>query len=106
MEMKKSDKQIKKDYLLKILNRLLCLCIIVMAVGYVTVVNDLTIKGFKLQELKNKKKDIVEENKKINLQAMNLQSYNHLAQKTKDLNMVAADNIDYITPTDNVMAKK
>ncbi len=106
MKLQKSGKQIKKDYYLKILNIFLCLCIIVMAVGYVIVVNDLTVKGFKLQNLKEKKEELAEKNKKISLEVMSLRSYNHLVKKTKDLSMVSADNIDYISSMSDMMAKK
>lgn len=101
-----SNKQKRDRFCIKILNRILCVCIIVTAAYYVTVVNDLTIKGFKLQKLKDEKESLQQENQKLSLEAMSLRSYNGLAQKTKELNMVSADNIDYVTAMDGMMARK
>lgn len=101
-----NDKQKKKRFCIKMLNGFFCVCIIVTVAYYVTVVNDLTIKGFKLEKLKEKKEALQQENKKMGLKTMSQQSYNNLAQKAKDLNLVSADDIDYVTTMDGMVAKK
>lgn len=106
MTLPQNDKQRKKEICMKTVNKFLCLLIIVTAAYYVTVVNDLTIKGFKLEKLKDKKEELQQENKKISLEAMSQQSYNNLARKASDLGMVSADNIDYVTARGGMMAKK
>lgn len=59
-------------------------------------VNDLVVKGFKLQELKTCSNNLINENKNINIQVMSLKSYNSLIERVEKLNMVSAADIDYI----------
>jgi hypothetical protein len=81
---------------LKIFNGFLVLMIVVGSLYYVTGINDLVVKGFELQELKVKVSNLAEENKKANIETTALKSYNNLAKRIENLNMVAVDNIDYI----------
>lgn len=103
---KKEIKNKKKLFSLRIFNIVLLLFIIVSGVYYLTGINNLTVKGFRLQELKREVNRLSSENKKIKLQAMNLESYNNLSQRAEKLNMVAVGEIDYITTALEVMAKK
>jgi hypothetical protein len=78
------------------LNGLLVAIIIVGSLYYVTGINDLVVKGFTLQELKNKATLLSEENQSLNVKVASLKSYNNLAKRIEDLKMVAVDNIDYV----------
>jgi hypothetical protein len=81
---------------IKTLNGLLVAIIIVGSLYYVTGINDLVVKGFTLQELKNKATLLSEENQSLNVKVASLKSYNNLAKRIEDLKMVAVDNIDYV----------
>jgi len=104
--MQTSQSNQRQERCLKILNKFLVLAIIATSVYYVTVVNDLTVKGFKLQKLREQKQALKKENEQLSFRATSLRSYNNLAQRTKNLNMVVAGEIDYVSTMDGIMAKK
>lgn len=90
----------------KMLNKVLLLLIIATGVYYVTVVNELTVKGFKLQQLKQEKQVLKRENDQLNLKVTSLRSYENLSEKAKELDMVAIRDVDYVKSMDGMMAKK
>lgn len=91
---------------LKNLNRLLLLIIIVGGIYYLIGINDLTVKGFKLYELKSRVNKLALENKDMELKITSLKSYNNLSERAKNISMVAVGDIDYITVIDEIVAKK
>ncbi|MDD4333177.1 MAG: hypothetical protein PHT51_03625 [Patescibacteria group bacterium] len=98
-------KFIKLNY--SILNKLIVFIIIVVGVYYVTGVNDLTVKGFELQKLKQQVSKLTEENKSYELKALTLKSYNNLTEKVKDKKMVSlGTDVDYLVVKGSVVAKR
>ncbi|MFH1661838.1 MAG: hypothetical protein ABIA02_01960 [Candidatus Falkowbacteria bacterium] len=95
-----------KIFNLKMFNRFLFILIIASSVCYLKGINDLSVNGFKIQELKHKISIISEENKENELKIMALESLNNLDEKVKELNMVAVGEIDYITSSIEVVAMK
>lgn len=85
---------------------MLAIAIVATGVYYITVANDLMAKGFELQDLKKEKQSLERVNERLDSKVASMRSYSHLASKTKKLNMVSADNIDYITVGRSMMAKK
>jgi hypothetical protein len=81
---------------IKFFNAFLVIMIVVGGLYYVTGINDLVVKGFTVQELKNKAAILSEENQNLTVETASLKSYNNLAKKIGDLKMVAVDNVDYI----------
>lgn len=100
------DNNTQQKKYLKILNGALLLAIIATSVYHVTVVNELTVKGFKLQQLKQEKQALKRENDQLNLAVTSLRSYENLSQKAQELDMVATRNTDYVKSMDGMMAKK
>lgn len=96
----------KKIFNLKNLNKILLLLIIVLGVYYLTGINDLTVKGFRLQEVKKKIGLLSGENKNIELKITGLESYNNLSERVRGLSMVAAGEIDYLVVLSGIVAKK
>ncbi|MFA4834025.1 MAG: hypothetical protein WC619_04255 [Patescibacteria group bacterium] len=90
----------------KNLNKFLFVVIVAAGVYYLTGINDLTVKGFKLQEEKNKINLLAEENAVLGLKVTGLESYNNLSERAKELKMVVAGEIDYITVQSGIVAKK
>ena len=68
----------------------------VLGVFYLVSISDLTVKGFALQELKNKVAAINDEKVSNEEQINKLQSYYSLSSRTKGLNMVAIGDIEYL----------
>ncbi|MDD5031620.1 MAG: hypothetical protein PHR36_01080 [Patescibacteria group bacterium] len=100
------EKNRKKIFNLKNLNKFLFVIIIAGGVYYLAGINDLTVKGFKLQEGKNKINLLKEENAVLELKATGFQSFNSLSERAEELKMVAAGEIDYITIPSGIVAKK
>ena len=96
----------EKEKCIKILNRVLAIAIVSVGVYYVTLANDIMAKGFELQELKQEKQSLERVNEQLNSRVASLRSYSNLASRANNLNMVSADNIDYITAGRSMVAKK
>lgn len=97
----------KKNILsLKTLNKILSISIIVLGIFYVAGTNDLSIQGFALSDLKDQRNKLADENKKLELKAMTLSSYNIISEKVGNLKMVAVGEVNYINGNQDVVAKK
>ncbi|MFH1822994.1 MAG: hypothetical protein ABH830_04830, partial [Patescibacteria group bacterium] len=79
--------------------------IIIIGVFYLVTMNDLIVKGFKLQDLKKDIAIIKNENKDLELKVMALESLNNLHEKAAKLNMVAVGEVDYLTVFREVAAR-
>ncbi len=103
-----SEKKNKKSFLiLKNFNKFLFGLIIIGGLYYVVNINDLAVKGFSLQELRQEARLLNAANKEVDLAIMSLESYNKVSQRaTEDLKMVAVGEIDYITPVNSVVVKR
>ena len=95
-----------KKFGLKIFNRILFLLIIVSGVYYLTCINDLSVKSFRMQELKDQINYLDNKHSEFEAKIMFLNSYNNLSQKVETLNMVAIGEIDYIAGTGVVAVQK
>lgn len=82
-------------------------CLIAMAgLAYIICINDLTVKGFALQEMRGELRELALQNEDIEAQIMAIQSYNNLAEKVKDLDMVAVGEVEYLTVNVALVAKR
>lgn len=103
---KQNKNKKNKWFSIKILIRILLLLIIIEGVYYMASINDLVVKGFKLQELKTYSNNLANENRNINIQVTSLKSYNSLAKRIEELKMVYAVDIDYIKVNKGELAIK
>ena len=87
-------------------NKLLIILIVGSALAYIGVINDLSIQGFKVEALKQKRAELKKENEAIGLKVTELESYRNIANRAQELKMVKVGNIDYITVTDSMVAKR
>ncbi len=100
-------KSIKKNLLnFRNLNKLLLFGIIALGIFYIAGVNDLAIKGYVLNDLKAQYGKLSDENKRLELQAVDLSSYSAVSKKISNLEMVAVGNIEYISVINGTVAKK
>jgi hypothetical protein len=100
----KNKKRIRLN--LKIFNKALLILIIILGVYYIAGINDLTVKGFELQELKVGAMDIGDKNSSLELQTMSLGAYNNLSERINKLDMVAVGHVEYISGINSSVAKK
>ena len=89
-----------------IVNRMMVVLIVAFSIGYILSVNDLSIKGFVLNDLKSQVKDLEKENGLIESQFAQLESNNTINNRAQQLAMVKVDKIDYITLVDGRVARR
>lgn len=102
----KKPRAARQFFNLKNFNRGLFLAIIILSVYYIAGVNNLSIKGFALSDLKARKNKLVETNNRLELKALTSGSYAKIKEKIKDLNMVAAGEVSYLAVGAETMAKR
>ncbi|MDP2708745.1 MAG: hypothetical protein Q8O93_01670 [bacterium] len=91
---------------LKAVNKILALIIIVLGVYYVAGINDLSIRGFELSDLKRQRNKMADLNNRLELNAMNLSAYASISQRINNLKMVAVGEISYVYSGAEAVAKK
>lgn len=101
-----ANKKIKSGFKfnVKAANCLVCLFIAAIGVCYLTTVNDLIVKSFVLQDLKNRSSYLEEESQNLGNQVAEVKSYNELAKRVDKLGMVSAANIQYFKASNNSLA--
>ncbi|MFA4942441.1 MAG: hypothetical protein WC564_02280 [Patescibacteria group bacterium] len=90
----------------KLINLFLIALILVSGGFYLAGMNNLVVKGFELQKLKVQAQSLANENQEISARKVALESYYNIDGKLRDLNMVAVDQIDYLTVLSDVIAKR
>ena len=96
----------KTAFNLKGFNRLSIFLIVVLSVLFIVGINNLSIQGYVLSDLKEQRNKLAGENKKLELKAVNLISYNNVSEKIASLKMVAVESIDYLNTGAELVAKK
>lgn len=104
--MEKTKTKIFSSFSFEALNKIIVFAMIVLGIFYIAGTNDLSIKGFALNELKLERNKLADENNKLELQAMNLSSYNAITERVGNLKMVAVGSVDYISTATEAVAKK
>ena len=90
----------------RLFNKIVISLAVLSGLSYVVVVNDLAIKGIVLEELK---KETIRQNNLTNnqeLAIMEMESYDNINKRAKDMKMVKVDKIDYIIINNDGVAKK
>ncbi len=87
-------------------NLILFSVFVLVGVSYLVGANDLVVKGVVMQGLKNQAKSLNEDTRAYENKILALQSYGNLKARVQCLNMVAVGNVDYLTASDSVLAKK
>lgn len=95
-----------RHFNLKFFNLGVGLAVVVLGALYLFNINDLTVKGFALKNLKAQAASLSDEKMNNEEQVNALQSYYSLNARTGKLNMVAVGNIEYLSAANPVVAKK
>jgi hypothetical protein len=98
--------EISRRLNLRLVNLFLGVIVFLIGGYYLVNINDLTVKGFALRELKSEATILTSENLDKETKVMNLQSYGNLNEKVKKLNMVAVDEVEYLTVNQAALARK
>ena len=84
----------KRFLYLKTLNKVLGILIILSGTYFVISINDLSIKGFVLSDLKQASNQLNKTNEEIELKIMALESYDNILERASSLKMVRVDRIE------------
>ncbi len=96
----------KKNKTLSWLNASIVVCLAFSLIYYVVGVNDLTVKGFDLQEKQTQVRALAVENENYQDMAMTKESLYSVKSRVNDLDLVAVEDVSYITITNTTVAKK
>jgi cell division protein FtsB len=99
-------KTIKHSLNLRIFNLFLFAMIFSLGFFHLINISDLTVKGFVLQELKAQAASLAAEKVDNEQQVDALQSYYALNSRAQSLNMVKISDIEYLSISSHVVAKK
>jgi len=83
--------------------------VVLLLVGgfyFVMSVNDLSVKGFILKNLKIKLSESVKINKDMEIGVMQLESLENVAKRAEAMRLVKVDKVEYIINDNDVVAKK
>jgi len=73
---------------------------------YLAQSNQITTKGYALQNLEQAKNNVLSENERLQVEAARLDSLNKAAAKAKDLSMAPIKELRYLSNTDLALANK
>lgn len=95
-----------KSKLLKWINASIVVCLAFSLVYYVAGINDLTVKGFDLQKKQAQVRALAVENANYQDIAMTKESLYSVESRIDNMDLVAVDEVTYITIANTTVAKK
>ena len=101
---KKIIKSILKFFTPNKINAIAIILVLIIGLTYLVQTNVTAVNGYKIKSLKDKLSQLQVENKKLNLTYIELQSMANVIGQVPDLNLVAAENIEIITPIGSTVA--
>lgn len=96
----------RQSFNLKYFNAALFISLAGLGVFYLVLINDLTVRGFSLQNLNSRAAKLASINMSNQEQVNVAQSYLSLKDRLQNLNLVAVDNVEYLSAHDLTVAKK
>lgn len=88
---------LQKNKVRKFLAIVLIGCIIFVILLYVAQINSITAKGYKIRGFKKQIGELEDTNRALQVNISNLKSMGNLQSKTRNLDMVKAQNFEYVT---------
>lgn len=89
-----------------IFKNLLIIAVIAVSISYLLCINDLSIKGFEIKDLKKQVQKITDDNQQMEIKIADLKSLDSVYDRAQDLRMVKVDKIEYLTTTETTVAMK
>ncbi len=85
-------------------NRAIAASLVIISVAYIGTINDLSVKGFVLQELRGKVTELSAENERSEIAAMELESFDRISARASKLGMQKIDELRYASRVDGKVA--
>jgi hypothetical protein len=95
-----------RSFNLKYFNVVLFSLLAGLGIFYLVNINDLTVQGFALQDLKAQSANLASANLDVQEQVNLAQSYSSLDARVQGLHLVAVSNVEYLSGNDLSVAKK
>ena len=76
------------------------------SVTYIFVKNDLSVKGFVINDLQKKVNLLSNEKRDLELELMSIETYGNIAKRIEGLGMVKSEHIEYIEMNNSFVAKR
>ena len=96
----------KRYTYLHLINKALVCSLVFCVIYFVISINDISIKGMVLSDLKSRVKQLQSQNETIEQKVTALQSYENISRRAEELKMVKVDKIDYISVSGEAVARK
>jgi hypothetical protein len=90
---------------LKAVNTLVIAVVMLLGTYYLININELSVKGFILKELKSQSSLLETENVELQNKVSSLQSYDNVIARVSGLNMVSVGDMDYVSRNQMAMAR-
>ena len=90
----------------RLLNRFMFSLVAILGLAYVVSVNDISIKGFILEDLQREARVLKTQAEEKEFAIIKLKSYQNISQRAENMNMVKVDSVDYLVTKREEMAKK
>lgn len=103
---KKNCNKNQKKTSLKVLNGFLFTILLLVGGFYLFNINQVTVDGFVIQELKTEVDYLAEKNRGLEEEINANQSYYAFSSRVDSLEMVEANDVIYLTRNEQVLAKK
>lgn len=85
---------------------LLLLAVVAVGFSYLVTVVGISTRGYKMRDLERRIDELKLENKKLNLKVTEMQAPQRIEEWVKQSGMVAAANVQYISPSTGVVAAR
>ncbi len=105
-QLKQRRQSVRAKFPWQKINVFLGIACLALGVVYLVTMNDLTVKGFALKDLKSRSNLLAEESQDLQAKVLTLQSYTALSPRLQGLNMVQVEDVAYFSPKTPVVAKK
>lgn len=73
---------------------------------YLWKTNNIAVKGYEMRDLEQNVAELKRENELLSIQATQLETLQHVQDKVGELGLVPVEKIEYISPTDSMVASK
>ena len=74
--------------------------------SYLALINNVATTGFELKNLENKVEELRKENRRLEVQATELQALSAVEAASADLGLTEVAHIEYLSPTDSSFARR
>ena len=103
---KKKSGRTRPQFNLAVFNYLCLGVLVIVGAGCLALSNKLISRGFVINGLQGDIDALSQENRQLELNAMNLQSYNQVNERIANLGMVAATDVEYLEVRGGEMARR